>query len=685
MSKFFEYIKKYDVLILVILGIILYFPSLSYDILSYDDIPYIIQNEYLNGSLSINFHQFFIPNFVMSSIYTPLTFLVYWLIIKIFGISPFAFHFVNILFYISSTIALFYLLKKIISNYSVVFFATVLYILHPCHIECTSWISAMGYNIAGLFFFLSFLYFILGFDENKSLNYIYSIIFYIFAILSQPIAVTLPAILVLWVYCFRKERFKESIKYIFAYVPFLLFYLYLYAQTILNNYRFKEVVNYTYFEKFSIFGFDIFNSFIPINLCPIQPIPAFYFIISILIFFLFVYLFRKNNVFLFFIFFGLITIFPYLNILFNIVIPLADRYLVLYSVSSCVLISYLSFYLLEKFKEKTIVKYLSFVSFIILYLFSFLFYLPVWKNDRDFLCYAYSVNPNNEIVSVGYASLYIDDGKYEQAISLADKIILLHPSFYEGYEVKIKALKALKEKESLEKAKDICLYLNKIVSPSYEHYYRNSFYLFDIYISLQDYDSASKLLKESFDNAVKYKYNKNNILTLFIQKKMFLYSIKVDPNNFIENFRIFSNNFKLLGDNDEFYKILNNIDYNTRKEICLNYLKKYKSEYSRYVLMLLNCLYMKEIYKDYATEQMKIILNDMNRAQEFIKKGDNNSAETIYLNIISKNKYMYEAYYNLGILYLQTNRQIEAKKVFNKILEINPNDEQIQQLLNSLG
>ena len=337
MNKIFEYIKKYDVLILVILGIILYFPSLSYDILSYDDIPYIIQNEYLNGSLSINFHQFFIPNFVMSSIYTPLTFLVYWLIIKIFGISPFAFHFVNILFYISSTIALFYLLKKIISNYSVVFFAVILYILHPSHIECTVWISAMGYSIAVFFFYFSFLYFILGFDENKKINYIYSIIFYILAILSQPIAVTLPAILVLWVYCFRRERLKESVKYICAYIPFLFIYLYLYRQTILLNNRFITV-NYDLFKKkFSIFGFDIFNSFIPINLCPIQPIPAFYFIISILIFFLFVYLFRKNNVFLFFIFFGLITIFPYLNILFNIVIPLADRYLVLYSVSSCVL------------------------------------------------------------------------------------------------------------------------------------------------------------------------------------------------------------------------------------------------------------------------------------------------------------------------------------------------------------
>ena len=46
---------------------------------------------------------------------------------------------------------------------------------------------------------------------------------------------------------------------------------------------------------------------------------------------------------------------------------------------------------------------------------------------------------------------------------------------------------------------------------------------------------------------------------------------------------------------------------------------------------------------------------------------------------------MYEAYYNLGILYLQTNRSSNANKIFEKILKINPNDEQIKQIILNLG
>ena len=676
MNKIVENIKKYDILILVIIGILLYFPSLFYDILSYDDMPFIIKNEYLNGLKHISFYQFFIPNYIVESIYTPFTFIIYWLILKIFGTNAFAFHFVNIFFYLSSSIVLFYLLKKIINNYFVVFFAVILYILHPCHIESTVWISAMGYNIATLFFLLSFLFFISAFDKNKKLYYVYSIISYILSILSQPISVTLPAILFLWVFCFRKERFKESIKYICAYIPFLFVYLYLYSQTILKTFRFN-LKDFSILEKFSISGFYLFNSFIPINLCPIQPIPNLCFIISLLIFLLFVYLFRKNNIFIFFVCLGLITIFPYLNILFSMEIPIADRYLNLSSVSSCVLISYFSFYIFDKFKEKKIIKYIAFIFFVLLFLCSFLFYIPIWKNDKILWIYSYNVNPNNIIVSDSFGKLLIKEKKYDEAIILSEKMIKENPLFYEGYELKIKAL-------ILENKWKEALNFSLKVKDTFSRNFYTYLYLFDIYISLQDYEEAEKNLNIAEDVCKKYWGLKHEKVDFFSYRKLTLDYVFSKPDEFIENLKIISNNFKLLSD-DDFLEILNKHDYNSREEICLNYLKKYNNDYSRYVIMLLNCLCMRDNYKDNTPKEMKIILNNMIKSQEFINKKDYDSAEKIYLDIISKNKYMYEAYYNLGFLYLQTNRQNKAKEIFEKMLKINPNDEQIKQLLNNLG
>ena len=676
MSKVLGYIKKYDILIFVILGFLLYYPSLSYDILSYDDLPYIVNNEYLNGRIPFNFFNFFVPNLICKDIYTPLSFVIYWLIINVFGINACVFHFVNVFFYILSSVALFYLLKKIVNNYSVIFFAVILYILHPCHIENTAWISAMGYNIASLFYYLSFIYFIIAFDDKNKLNYIFSVIFYIFAILSQPIAVTLPAILFLWVFCFRRDRLKESIKYIFAYIPFLLIYVYLYSQTILKD-RFKENLNYNFIEKLSIWGFDLFNSFIPINLCVYKSFPSFYFIIIFILFLCLCYFFRKNIYFNFFLGFAIIVFLPYSNIAFSLYDPVLDRYLLLSSVSSCVLISYLSFYILDKFKNSNLLKYITFIFFIILYFVPFITYLPVWKNNRSFWFYNYNVSRNLMSISAYARIMLIDEHRYDDALILADELIKKSPQAFEGYEIKIQALM---EKGYLNDSLSVALKVKELIPDNYLIYT----YLFDIYIALQDYDNAQKSLDTAFVKAKKQNLYKNEIANLLLNKQMILCYVLVETDKFIEYFRIISNNFKLLQDNGEFYQILDKKNYSDRKRICFNYLKKF-TEYQNSVLRLLSCLYIQETYKEDAPKVMKLLLEDMNKAEKEIKNNDYDSAEKIYLSIISKNEYMYLAYKNLGILYLNTNRQDKARDIFGKMLEINPNDEQVRQILLSLG
>ena len=680
MSKFFEYIKKYDILIFVIFGFLLYCPSLFFDFL-YDDVPYIVQNEYLNGTCSVNLFQFFIPKFVLETVYTPLTFIVYWLILKIFGINSFAFHFVGIFFYVFSSVVLFYLLKKIIDNYVVAFFATILYILHPCHVECTAWISAMGYNISALFFFLSFLYFIIAFDENKKLNYIYSVIFYIFAILSQPVAVTLPAILFLWVYCFRKEKLKESIKYICAYLPFLFLYVFLFKNTVSNSYRFSDFIDHSFLDKLLTFGHYIFNAFLPVNLSPFYVSSPFICLIFTIIGFILIFfiIYKKNNFLIFFLGFYLITIFPYLGIVFDNMILVCDRYLLLSSISFCFFISIFSFYLFEKLNNKILLKYISFVVFMILYFVLSFVYLPIWKNNESFWTYAYHNSYKKNIsILTSYVTVLLNNGKYDEASILADDIIEQYPKFAEGYVTKIQSMMALND---IENSLKVCKKFRDNIPECLDVY----IYFFDIYINLQEYDKALESLKYAYYIANKYNLYKNDKVYLFANKQLTWSYINAESNKFIENFKIISNNFKLLDDNGKFYEILNKDDYKSREDICLDYLKKYKSQYSNYIFMLLSCLYMEETYKDNASKIMRSSLKEINKAQESIKKGDNISAEHIYLNIIKKNKYMYEAYYNLGILYLQTNRQVEAKNIFNKILEINPNDEQIRQILLSLG
>ena len=64
-NNILNFIKKYNILILIIIGILLYFSSLFYDFI-YDDFPFILENKNLNIS-SIDFFNFFVLSFCKCS------------------------------------------------------------------------------------------------------------------------------------------------------------------------------------------------------------------------------------------------------------------------------------------------------------------------------------------------------------------------------------------------------------------------------------------------------------------------------------------------------------------------------------------------------------------------------------------------------------------------------------------
>ena len=59
-------------------------------------------------------------------------------------------------------------------------------------------------------------------------------------------------------------------------------------------------------------------------------------------------------------------------------------------------------------------------------------------------------------------------------------------------------------------------------------------------------------------------------------------------------------------------------------------------------------------------------------------------AEHLYSEIINSDKYMFEAYFKLGEIYIKTNRFDKARNVYEKLLSITPSDKKIQEFLISL-
>ena len=163
---------------------------------------------------------------------------------------------------------------------------------------------------------------------------------------------------------------------------------------------------------------------------------------------------------------------------------------------------------------------------------------------------------------------------------------------------------------------------------------------------------------------------------------MFYYT-NADTVNYIKSFSLMTNNF------DKFPTYFRNgIENNTPDldKLCLKYINEFpNSNQRKNVMILLNSIYINECYKDKAGIKIKYFLKQMFNANKFLLNNDFLKAEEIYRDIIDKDKYMFEAYFKLGEIYIKTNRVNEAKQVYEKLLLITPSDKNVSEFVNYLN
>ncbi len=135
----------------------------------------------------------------------------YW----IWGPNPFGFHLTNVLAHTLTGIVLYLVLLRVIAIEPVAFLASLFFLAHPIHTEAVSWISGRGDMVFALFYLLSLLFYLKAGSSGNKLsnpplppffkvgNYLYSGAFFLLALLSKEMALTLPLIIILYDVCFR--------------------------------------------------------------------------------------------------------------------------------------------------------------------------------------------------------------------------------------------------------------------------------------------------------------------------------------------------------------------------------------------------------------------------------------------------------------------------------------------------
>jgi hypothetical protein len=163
--------------------------------------------------------------------YRPMMSLVYMINYHIFGLKPWGFHLVNILFHAGVSVLVFFLVLRLIDkvrvpaphSYLPPFVAGLLFAVDPIHTEAVTWVAGLPDVSFAFFYLLSFYLFIRATSSNFQFNvaYILSIVSFFIASLCKEPALTLPIILVSYDYAFARERPNFTV-YLKKYIPYLI-------------------------------------------------------------------------------------------------------------------------------------------------------------------------------------------------------------------------------------------------------------------------------------------------------------------------------------------------------------------------------------------------------------------------------------------------------------------------------
>jgi hypothetical protein len=295
-------------LLIAVLTLIIYLPASQNDFVNWDDDKYVYENEHIR-SLDFKFLKWSFGLHMLN--WHPLTSISHAIDYSLWGLNPKGHHLTSIFFHGINTFLLFMLIMYLLTNFrssepsfpetdnkivksnvATSSIAALLFGLHPMHVESVAWIAERKDVLSTFFVLLSLISYskyVLKKENKKTgkerLYYISSLIFFILALMSKPMAVTLPFILIILdIYPFQRFSFKERVwtqmKLVIEKLPFVFFSIISIILTIIAQLSGGAITSLkTYSVSFRIvtavrgLSFYLEKMVFPIHLSPFYPLP----------------------------------------------------------------------------------------------------------------------------------------------------------------------------------------------------------------------------------------------------------------------------------------------------------------------------------------------------------------------------------------------------------------------------
>jgi tetratricopeptide (TPR) repeat protein len=201
-------------LFLILSTLIAYWQLQHHDFINFDDEVYVVKNYHVQDGISIKSIKWAFTAYSASN-WHPLTWLSHMLDYQLYGLKPAGHHLTSRFLHIINVLLLFVVFIKATNNIWQSSLIAALFAIHPVHVESVAWVAERK-DLLSTFFWLLTLWFYIKYVEHRSIyRYFPVLLFFAFGLMSKPMVVTLPCVLLLLDY-WPLNRFRAS-----DFIPYL--------------------------------------------------------------------------------------------------------------------------------------------------------------------------------------------------------------------------------------------------------------------------------------------------------------------------------------------------------------------------------------------------------------------------------------------------------------------------------
>jgi len=203
--------QKQKLIVYIFLAIITfagYWQVHQFEFINFDDNVYVSENVVVQSGLTKEgfFWAFSTKYF---GLWNPLVWLSFMADYQFYGLNAGGYHVTNLILHILSTLLLFRLFSTMTGEIWKSAFVAAFFALHPLHVESVAWVSERKDVLSAFFWMLTLCLYVFYTEKQSIKRYLLIVFSFVLALLSKPMVVTLPLIMILLDY-WPLKRFENQ-------------------------------------------------------------------------------------------------------------------------------------------------------------------------------------------------------------------------------------------------------------------------------------------------------------------------------------------------------------------------------------------------------------------------------------------------------------------------------------------